>query len=78
MEEKKLEAKKPQKEKTVKIMIPASRHEKDDVSVSVNGKIYQIMRGKYVEVPWFVAEALENSEREKQKAIQRVSEIKKA
>lgn len=37
---------------------------KDDVFVAVNGMRYQIQRGEEVEVPDFVKEVLDNSERQ--------------
>lgn len=37
---------------------------KDDVFVSVNGMRYQIQRGVEVEVPDFVKEVIDNSERQ--------------
>lgn len=46
----------------VKIKLPLTRNEKDDVYVCVNGKSYQIKRGETVEVPDFVAEVLQNKE----------------
>ena len=49
-------------EKTVKIKLPLTRTEKDDVYVAVNGKPYQIQRGKEVEVPASVAEVLQHRE----------------
>lgn len=49
-------------EKTVKIKIPLTRTEKNDVYVAVNGKPYQIQRGKEVEVPASVAEVLQHRE----------------
>lgn len=51
-----------EKIKTVKIKLPLSKEEKDDVFVSVNDKKYQIKRGVEVDVPWFVAEILKNKE----------------
>ena len=45
----------------VPITIPKDRHHMDDVVVMVNGKAYQIQRGKSVEVPRFVAEVIWNS-----------------
>ena len=48
--------------KTVKIKLPLSKEQKDDVFVSVNDKKYQIKRGIEVNVPWFVAEILKNKE----------------
>lgn len=49
--------------KTVKIKLPLTRDEKDDVYVNVNGKRYQIKRGVAVDVPWNVAKVLERSEK---------------
>lgn len=48
--------------KKVKIRLPLTRTEKDDVYVCVNGKSYQIKRGETVEVPDFVAEVLQHRE----------------
>ena len=48
--------------KKVKIKIPLTRTEKDDVYVCVNGKSFQIKRGETVEVPDYVAEVLEHKE----------------
>jgi hypothetical protein len=49
-------------EKKVKIKLPLTRTEKDDVYVAVNGKSYQIKRGETVEVPDYVAEVLQHKE----------------
>ncbi|MBR2478920.1 MAG: hypothetical protein IKB47_00765 [Clostridia bacterium] len=49
-------------EKKVKIKLPLTRTEKDDVYVAVNGKPYQIKRGETVEVPDYVAEVLQHKE----------------
>ena len=48
--------------KKVKIRLPLTREEKDDVYVCVNGKSYLIKRGKEVEVPASVAEVLQHRE----------------
>lgn len=48
---------------------------KDDVFVGVNGENYQIQRGKEVEVPWYVAEVLEHSERMDNETDQKIAEI---
>lgn len=52
-----------QKVKMVKIKLPLSKEQQDDVFVSVNDKKYQIKRGVEVEVPWFVYEVLANQEK---------------
>lgn len=46
----------------VKIKLPLTRTEKDDVWVCVNGKSMQIKRGEEVEVPACVAEVLQHQE----------------
>lgn len=67
MAETKKEAKKveeiKEEERTVLIKIPKTRENKEDVYVAVNGESFLIQRGVQVEVPWYVAEVLENSER---------------
>lgn len=50
------------KEKTVKIKIPLTRTEKNDVFVGVNGRTWLIKRGEEVEVPECVAEVLRHKE----------------
>lgn len=49
-------------EKKVKIRLPLTRTEKDDVYVCVNGDSFQIKRGETVEVPEYVAEVLQHRE----------------
>lgn len=53
----------PAKEKTVKIRLPKTRENQDDVFVSVNNRTWQIKRGVEVEVPECVAEVFHNQER---------------
>lgn len=50
-------------EKKVKIRIPRTRKNQEDVFVSVNMDTYLIQRGKEVEVPESVAEVLRNQEK---------------
>jgi len=50
------------KPKKVKIKIPLTRTEQDDVYVAVNGESYLIKRGVEVEVPYYIAEVLANRE----------------
>lgn len=47
-----------EKEKLVKVRIPKTKEQQDDVFVSVNNRTWQIMRGVEVEVPECVAEQL--------------------
>lgn len=49
-------------EKLVKIRIPRTRDEKDDVFVSVNERTWLIKRGEEVEVPECVAEVIRHHE----------------
>ena len=51
------------KQKMVKIRIPRSKADQEDVFVSVNLNTYAIKRGVEVEVPDFVAEVLQNKEK---------------
>ena len=46
--------------KKVKIKLPLTRTEKDDVYVCVNGESFLIKRGETVEVPDYVAEVLQH------------------
>lgn len=56
------ENKKNETKKTVRIKLPLTRSEKDDVYVAVNGKSYLIKRGEWVDVPAGVAEVLQHKE----------------
>ena len=49
--------------KKVKIKLPLTRTEKDGKYVAVNGRAYLIKRGEEVEVPDYVAEALQHEEK---------------
>ena len=49
--------------KKVKIKLPLTRTERDDVFVGLNGKTYLIKRGAEVEVPAGVAKILERREK---------------
>ena len=49
--------------KKVKIKLPLTRTEKNDVYVGLNGKGYLIKRGVEVEVPFGVAKILERREK---------------
>ena len=56
--------------KKIKIKIPLTKQEKDDVYVAVNGKSYLIKRGVYVEVPVSVYEVLQHKEEMLMQAIE--------
>ena len=62
-------AEKVAEEKKVKIRLPLTRTEKDDVLVGVNGHTWLIKRGEEVEVPECVVEVLNNSEEMLAKAM---------
>ncbi len=49
--------------KMVKIKLPKTRKEQDDVYVGVNGRTWLIKRGEPVEVPHYVAAVLEDREK---------------
>lgn len=49
-------------EKTVKIRIPRTKKDQEDVFVSVNNYTCIIKRGEEVEVPDYVAEVLQHQE----------------
>lgn len=55
--------------KTVKIKLPLTRSDKDDVYVAINGKSWLIKRGEAVELPWNVAKVLERQEKMLSKAL---------
>lgn len=56
-------------EKKVRIRIPKTRSETEDVYVSVNNRNWLIQRGVEVEVPECVAEVLRNSELAEEAAL---------
>ena len=51
-----------EKEKCVKIRLPKSRNQQEDVCVSVNNRTWLIQRGVSVEGPQCVAEVLKHQE----------------
>ena len=51
------------KEKLVKIKLPLTRSDKEDVFVGVNGRTWQIARGVEVELPWHVVKVLQRQEK---------------
>lgn len=58
------------KEKMVKIKIPFTKLEKDDVYVAINGRSWLIKRGVEVEVPECVVKVIENSERQSMESME--------
>ena len=59
-----------EKVKTIKIKLPLTRNEKEDVFVGVNGQSWLIKRGEEVEVPWNVARVLERQEKMLSQALE--------
>ena len=49
--------------KLVKIKLPLTRNDKEDVFVGVNGRPWQIARGVEVELPWNVVMVLQRQEK---------------
>ena len=67
------------KAKTVKIrLFKDNQNYAGDVFVSVNGENYLIRRGITVEVPDYIAEVLENSQKEDENAVIRMEKAEKA
>lgn len=65
--------------KTVKIrLFKDNQNYTGDVFVSVNGENYLIKRGITVEVPDYIAEVLENSQKEDENAVIRMEKAEKA
>lgn len=64
-------------EKKVKIKLPLTRQDKDDVVVGINGKLYQIKRGVEVSVPEYVAKVLERKEKMLEIAMEYEEEMTK-
>lgn len=62
--------------KKVKIKIPKTRDNMDDVYVAVNGKSFLIKRGVTVEVPDYVAEVIEHSEEMQAAAMEYEESVK--
>lgn len=66
------------KEKYVRIRLPLTREQKEDVYVGLNGVGYLIQRGKEVDVPAGVAEILQRSEEMLVQALEYEAGISKA
>lgn len=52
MADKTIKAKGPAPERTVRVIIPKVKGDDSDEIIGVNGKLWQIQRGKEVELPW--------------------------
>lgn len=66
------------KEKYVRIRLPLTREQKEDVYAGLNGVGYLIQRGKEVDVPAGVAEILQRSEEMLAQALEYEAGISKA
>lgn len=56
--------------KKVKIRLPLTKTDHEDVWVAVNGRKFQIKRGVTVEVPEYIAKALQYQEEALQEALE--------
>ncbi len=56
--------------KKVKIRLPLTKADYKDVYVAVNGRSFQIKRGETVEVPEYIAKALQYQEEALQEAME--------
>lgn len=72
--EKKVEA---QETGMTKIILNRDRKDQGDVEVSVNGKVWQIKRGVWVDVPSYVAEVLENTRKMDELRMERIDSATK-
>lgn len=62
-------------EKKVRIKIPRGANgDNEDITASLNGKVYQIKRGVEVEVPEGIAEILKNAEIAEEEAFKYIEE----
>ena len=67
-----LRSRRPQ---TVAILLPVDRSKPGSLLVSVNGERYAIERGKPVEVPWAVAQVIEQSAAADAKVQERIARM---
>ncbi|MBQ3232407.1 MAG: hypothetical protein IJB25_02910 [Clostridia bacterium] len=67
------------KKKMVKVrLFKDNQNYTSDVFVSVNGENYLIKRGVTVDVPDYIAEVLENSQKEDENAVMRMEMAEKS
>ena len=64
-------------EELVKIRLPKTREQQEDVFVSVNRRTWLIQRGVYVEVPACVAEVLQHAEEMAEEALRYDSHVRR-
>ena len=70
-EEAAAKAEKPERNRKVKVRLFRDNNQyKDSLFVAVNGESDLIPRGVEVEVPWYIAEVIENSMNEDQKTAE--------
>lgn len=58
----------PAPERTVRVIIPKVKGDDSDEIIGVNGKIWQIQRGKEVELPWSAYRQLKHKYRMEEEA----------
>jgi hypothetical protein len=56
--------------KMVRITLPKTKYEKDDYWLAINGRYWQIQRGVPVEVPEYVAEAIQRHQENALKSME--------
>lgn len=65
------------KEKMVKIRLPLTKTEKDDVFVRVNTRTWLIKRGEEVEIPECAAEVLQHAEEQMLEGLKYQEKVQK-
>lgn len=63
------------KEKRVRVKVPKDSKDKSPVFVAVNGEGYTIQRGKWVEVPPHIAEAVKNAIEQRELVEVKIEEL---
>lgn len=65
----------PPKEQRVRVKVPKDSKDKSPVFVAVNGEGYTIQRGKWVEVPPHIAEAIKNAIEQRELVEVKIEEL---
>lgn len=65
------------KEKMVKVRLPLTKTEKDDVFVRVNTRTWLIKRGEEVEIPECAAEVLQHAEEQMLEGLRYQEKVQK-
>ena len=72
------EVEEPQGEKMVRIRLPLTKTEKEDVFVRVNQRTWLIKRGEEVEIPECAAEVLRHSEEQMLESLRYQEKVQRA